>query len=375
MSDPSGHARRVLVMAAGLTPQVVTETLYALAVDREPPWVPTEVRLITTQEGALRARLTLLDASTGYFHRFCEEYGLSGRIHFDENCIVVLEAAGRMLDDIRTPAENVAAADGITEAVRQWCSDPDAAVHVSIAGGRKTMGYYLGYALSLFGRAQDRLSHVLINEPFESLTDFFYPPRVPRVVYGRDQRPASSADARVTLAEIPFVRLRDGLPAQLLDGSAGFAHTVEAASLRFGPPRLRLIAVGARVQAGETTFSLPPMLWAWYATLAEARQTGLGEEGALRPAEVPWERLVWHHRRVTGSLSKGADELERRCLRDGGLDESFFREKSAKLNRCVEAAMGTSAAPYRVISRGRRPFTRHGIGLPVQSLEMLDDWN
>ncbi len=27
------------------------------------------------------------------------------------------------------------------------------------------------YALSLFGRAQDRLSHVLVSEPFESLTD------------------------------------------------------------------------------------------------------------------------------------------------------------------------------------------------------------
>jgi CRISPR-associated protein (TIGR02584 family) len=28
-------------------------------------------------------------------------------------------------------------------------------------GERKTMGFYVGYALSLFGRAQDRLSHVI----------------------------------------------------------------------------------------------------------------------------------------------------------------------------------------------------------------------
>lgn len=39
------------------------------------------------------------------------------------------------------------------------------------------MGYYLGYALSLYGRAQDRLSHVLVTERYESLRDFFIPHR------------------------------------------------------------------------------------------------------------------------------------------------------------------------------------------------------
>jgi CRISPR-associated protein (TIGR02584 family) len=40
-------------------------------------------------------------------------------------------------------------------------ADPQASLHVSIAGERKTMGFYVGYALSLFGRTQGRLSHVL----------------------------------------------------------------------------------------------------------------------------------------------------------------------------------------------------------------------
>ena len=30
------------------------------------------------------------------------------------------------------------------------------------------MGFYLGYALSLYGRTQDRLSHVLVSSPYES---------------------------------------------------------------------------------------------------------------------------------------------------------------------------------------------------------------
>jgi CRISPR-associated protein (TIGR02584 family) len=34
-------------------------------------------------------------------------------------------------------------------------------LNVSIAGERKAMGFYVGYALSPFGCAQGRLSHVI----------------------------------------------------------------------------------------------------------------------------------------------------------------------------------------------------------------------
>ena len=222
---PHEFPRRVLAMAVGLTPQVVTETVYALAVRREPPWVPTELLLLTTAEGAMRARLMLLDPQIGQFHRLCAEHGLTGRIRFGADDIVAIAGDDGPLHDIRTPADNALAADAITAAVRRLCVDPEAAVHVSIAGGRKSMGYYIGYALSLFGREQDRLSHVLVNEPFENIPDFFFPPAQPRVVFGAGNRPASSADAVVQLAEIPFVRLRSGLPAELLSGAASFGAT------------------------------------------------------------------------------------------------------------------------------------------------------
>ncbi|MBP8284794.1 MAG: hypothetical protein KAX46_12935 [Chromatiaceae bacterium] len=48
--------RRILLAVTGLTPQVVTETLYALACRTEPRWVPHEVHLITTALGADNAR-------------------------------------------------------------------------------------------------------------------------------------------------------------------------------------------------------------------------------------------------------------------------------------------------------------------------------
>lgn len=49
--QPADFPRRVLLAVSGLTPQIVTETIYALAVNKLAPFVPTEVHLITSAEG------------------------------------------------------------------------------------------------------------------------------------------------------------------------------------------------------------------------------------------------------------------------------------------------------------------------------------
>ena len=72
------------------------------------------------------------------------------------------------------------------------------------------MGYYTGYALSLFGREQDLPSHVLVSEPFDAAPDFWYPPPQARMVRMRGKPPGqdeiSKATAEVSLALNPFLR-------------------------------------------------------------------------------------------------------------------------------------------------------------------------
>lgn len=165
---PHAYPRRILLAVCGLSPQVITETLHALAVERQPAFVPTEIRLITTSEGAERARLSLLSEEPGRLARLCRDYDLPAITFGFEDIEVLRDASGAPLADIRTPEDNLRMADLITARVRTLTADPGSALHISIAGGRKTMGYSVGYALSLFGRPQDRLSHVLVAEPFES---------------------------------------------------------------------------------------------------------------------------------------------------------------------------------------------------------------
>jgi hypothetical protein len=161
-------------------------------------------------------------------------------IRFTADTIHVLEdAGGRPLEDIRSPDDNRRAADGITGIIREFTADPDCALHVSIAGGRKTMGFFLGYALSLYGRPQDKLSHVLVSEPFESSGGFYYPTPTSRVLEMPGGRLVDTASAQVTLAELPFVSLRHGLPEALLTGHASYNETVEAARQALAPPNCR----------------------------------------------------------------------------------------------------------------------------------------
>ncbi len=243
---PSSYPRRIFLAVTGLSPQIVTETLYALAVKPTVGallFVPTEVHIITTAQGAEHARLNLLSEQIAWFHRLRKDYGLP-EIAFDAERIHQIPSGnGGALEDIRTPQDNERAADFITEVVRRLSADPQSALHVSIAGGRKTMSYYLGYALSLLGRAQDRLSHVLVSAPYENNRNFYYPTPYEYPIHVMQKGKEVAYDCRkatIDLADIPFVRLREGMPRGLLDGKATFLEAVDEAQRALPPTCLVL---------------------------------------------------------------------------------------------------------------------------------------
>ena len=75
--NPSDYPRSILLAVTGLSPQIVTETLYALAVaPAQAAFVPSEIPLITTRSGAEKARLALLSDDPGWFHQLCRDYAL-----------------------------------------------------------------------------------------------------------------------------------------------------------------------------------------------------------------------------------------------------------------------------------------------------------
>jgi CRISPR-associated protein (TIGR02584 family) len=284
--DRARTQQHILLCVAGLTPQIITETLYALTQRRGER--VDEVRVITTIGGRDRIMKVLLDQSAGKFYEFCRDYGIdSTTIRFDETTIALLRTPdGRTLADIRTVEENEYAGDQICEIVRELTKDTNTHIHASAAGGRKTMSIYLTAAMQLFGRAQDRLSHVLVSEEFETHPDFFYKPPAPRLLKTRDGREVSTDAAEIYLADIPFIRLRgvgpDGLHGA---GARSYGNMVARAQadldLLESEHKLQIDLKHNRVAVGTREVQLTPRELFFYAMFAGFRRDGRNTDGTV----------------------------------------------------------------------------------------------
>ncbi|MFC0322779.1 CRISPR-associated ring nuclease Csm6 [Gallibacterium melopsittaci] len=258
--------KNILLSVTGMSPAVVTETLYVLVVEKG--IIPTDIRVITTLQGKNKLMKVLLGEEGGrkesqgalaeFIADYGEQYGFS-HIHFDESCIdIIKDKEGNPLPDIRTPEENQLASDQIVGLMATLCAEPDNAIHVSIAGGRKTMGFFLGYALSLYGRKQDTLSHVLVSEEFENLDGFYYPKPYPYKIYNKKGIELDAQNGKVMLAEIPWVQLSMGIPLALKDNKLSYSQSIERIQELLAPPSITFLNNDAEcaVKFGKRTVIL-----------------------------------------------------------------------------------------------------------------------
>jgi CRISPR-associated protein (TIGR02584 family) len=374
---PNQYRRRVLLAVSGLSPQVVTETVYGLAVSAPEAerFIPTEIEVITTTTGAERLRQSLFDSGKGILSALCRDYGL-GKLAFDDSSLhCVTGPDGQALADIRTADENARMADAIANRVRALTSDPTCALHVSLAGGRKTMGYYAGYALSLFGREQDRLSHVLVSEPFETAPDFWYPPPEARSIHLRG-RPAgqdeiSTAGAEVSLALIPFVRLRQGLPGALLEGRTGFGDVVAAAALSLAAPRLQLHLDSRTVEADGQFIELQPAPFAFYVALASRALHGKPVLPAP-PKEVhdpAWAAEVLADMRAVYGLMNVPQGIEGSLLED--CSGSKVSPMLSRLRRGLASGLASSRLALYFDDGRTHRHKRYAVPLPAASISVV----
>lgn len=368
--QPEEYPRRILLAVTGLTPQVVTETLFALSQTHQPSFIPTEIHLITTREGADRARLMLLDPDEGRYFQLLSDFGIAAtEIQFEASQIHLITGPdGEPLDDICSEEDNTAVADAITQRVRDFTADPACAIHASIAGGRKTMGFYLGYAMSLYGRPQDRLSHVLVNAPFESDHQFYYPPARPHRMIIKDQ-PVHTSDARVMLADIPFVRMREGLPEQLQIGASTFSKAVSVAQKALLPAELCIDTKRGSIRAAGEQITLPDAQFAFYAWLAHRRLNG---DAAIRwtDSELTNEYLAFYRSRC-GPMSARVERLEE--VLASGFTKEWFEQTRSKTNTAIRKVLGDPLSrSYLIQAIGTRPKTRYGLTLPEQTIKFCN---
>ncbi len=244
MSDLDSSPETILLAVTGMSPAVLTETVWALAHEAD-PIIPSRVIVVTTQAGRRRIADDLFVPLAAFGGRCAwdamrdalaaEGYDLTGKLRFgttgdDVRVLTATEAAtGRSMElaDLRNRAENEATADFLLDQVRGITANPDTCLIASIAGGRKTMGALLYACMTLAGREGDRITHILVNEPFETLPGFFFPsqpgPPLPNRAGTHDYLPAS---AIIELADVPFVPIRNLFQRELGRAAGTFSTLV-----------------------------------------------------------------------------------------------------------------------------------------------------
>lgn len=159
------------------------------------------------------------------------------------------------------------------------------------------MTFLLGYAMSLFGRRQDRLSHVLVSAPFEEIPDFYYPTPSDKVVMTRDSRSLNARDAEVHLLDIPFVRMREEMPKQIINGTRSYAETVGLINLALEGTELPVTIDfnQLEISIGERCIDLAPDAFTFYAMMAYRLLEQDGEaRGLQRPPRDDWADNITH---------------------------------------------------------------------------------
>lgn len=376
-----------MVSVAGLTPQIITETVYYLTQVRRPPAQISEIWIITTVPGKAKVERELLRPRIGHFFRFCQEYGIDPQtIRFGpEQVLVVPDKQGHPLVDVRAPEDNAALSDFITAFIRDKASDPDVSLHCSVAGGRKTMGLYLGLALQFYGRPGDTLSHVLVSPPgLEGHGTFYYPPRRPGMIRVGG-RIVSTRQIRVELAEIPILILRGKLPA--ID-SRGQSYTglVSRAqkdyALLNAPPRAVVVRQACNLVVGDRQVRFSPLETALYGIFAEARRVSCGRAGCSGCDKctfaatdfLGYDGLERVRLAVRGLKAKDArlQELRGWGTADPTDAEKRFREVRSRLNRKIQRGLGGEAWPALYMIAALRPpwadRVRYGIRLDPRLL-------
>lgn len=358
--------RRILLAVEAYSPQTITEALYALTQTQRPPFIPDEIRIITTERGRDIVRQALVYDE--HLQRLCDDYGLPAACaepHFH----LITDPHGNLLWDVRSEQDNEHTADFISQHLQQLTAEPDTTLRVLLSGGRRSMTFYVGYALSLFGRPQDRLQHVLVDDCYFFLSDFYYPPPQTTWQTDRDGREFDASKVEVTLADIPFVRLREGLPRELLEGERSFSATIAAAQHRFDPPQVTLGVHPPTLVCGGVNVTMPPVQLAFYAWMLQRcrdRLPPLHWTDEETPATATQFLRVYEH--LYGKT--GGYEQAARALADG-LTRAWFDERKSKVCKALEQALGKQAAqPYLLQAHGKRPRTRFGLDLPPETINL-----
>lgn len=379
-SKESGFRTHLLVVS-GKRPAILASTIWALA-HESPPAIPDRVTVVTTVVGreAIRRELFTPPGAgkpcvwEGLRSALAAEgHDLAGRLVFgdtgeDVRVITAPDASDRSqeLDDLHTSSHYEFAGDFLLDVIRTLTEVDNTRLIASVSGGRKPLVSLLAGALAFLGRPQDRLVHALINDPFDSPSlrpPLYFPPQPPIQYRFFDpkagvERTISSSSARLTLAEIPFVRLRLLFAKEPQLYRSRYSVLARAYSNRLSelssPIELAFDDATGMLSVNGQPIELRGREHPFFAFIFDRWQRGEAPFASQKSAEEPLRRflLSWQQRHLEFNLERDGQDWSRNASTG-----DVARMLSALRTRLEELGLTTAAG---------RLFPRSGpAGLPL----------
>jgi CRISPR-associated protein (TIGR02584 family) len=372
--------KNILLAVVGTTPQVITETLYAL--HKEGRQVDA-IYVITTRMGKETINAHLLPARDGQFRRYLREYNIDPRtIAFDSDHIyTITDENGIEIDDIAGAEENERLLKACLDLTFHLTKEKDSTVYFSIAGGRKTMSASLMVAAQFYGRQQDRVYHVLVSPEYESNRDFFYPPVESRPITLIDENGhpylKETRYADITLVPIPFVSVRDNLSRGMLQEPSDPA-TLMLSLVREEPPHLVIDLPAFKVTYKKLELDMMPSRMALYAFFALQKKQCQKDRQSCRgcvDCYLTVAEILERQEEIADYYKKMTLQRDFTAMSDSGilaLNAENFNSYKSRIRSDLQKAFGRAALREIAIeSEGTRPDTRYGLRIDRKRIRLV----
>lgn len=250
---------QVLIVVLGTSPAILTETVWALAVNEG--IVPDKIEIWTTETGKNTFEEQVLSSNVWELLKadLNEWWNIDiGKLK-PGSWKIFANTEEQYLEDLLTTDDNLAAADKMLEELRKYSSNPSTQILLSIAGGRKTMGALALQCMSLVGREEDKVYHVLVKPPFDTrLTPlFFFPEKKGEEEWQtretRDKKTVTDDMAQVNLFSVPYIRVRPLYEEKLKEEPVSFSKLCERIQEKINKkPTLRISEEQGKVWLDNT---------------------------------------------------------------------------------------------------------------------------
>jgi len=372
--------KTILLAVTGLSPQVITETLYALHQSNRHVDV---IHVITTMDGKEKIYTGLFGGKKGHYYKYLKEYGIpSGSIDFShENVHVVTDEYGVEATDIANESHNEQLLKKCMELAFSFTKDPETAVLFSIAGGRKTMSSCLTIAAQMYGRPQDRLYHVLISPEFESNRDFYYPPKESKSIKLMDRKGEpffkETKFAEINLIPVPFFPIRKKLSDDFLKEPKDPA-TLMLSLIKEEKPGLTVNLKNCKIIYKTLEQDLMPARMALYAFFIMQKKNCSKRVASCDNCNecfIDIQSVFEKQAEITDIYRKicGIRPLDE--MKDGGiikLDNHNFMMYKSRIKKDLLNRYGPYALKnLEIASVGSRPNTCYGIRMDKSAIEVV----